>query len=265
MRILAILLAFCLAAPALAQTAEERTQLDQALQRGRLLFEIDRAAWVTTDDLRERVRDFQAQGISGWTVERDGNAYAVTYYAGEGDARVALYRGRVVNRRVVAREVFPAGARPPLTPLQRRLADARGAIARMGRAPCSPAPFNAAVIPPETPDGPIDVYALTAQTQTGIFPFGGHYRATLSSAGEIVSQREFTRSCLNMPADQARRSRAVALAVTHLLDPVPTEIHVFLSIWTGMPVFVGTGEPRRIWNVTGARIELVEADRAPRI
>lgn len=258
MRLLLVLLAFCLAAPAPAQTPEERTQLDSALQRGRLLFEIDRAAWVTTDDLRRRLRGGDLGAVRGWTVERDGAGYSVTYYVGEGDARAAIYRGRVENRRVVAREVFREGSRPMLTAFQRRLADARGAAARLGKTPCTPAPFNATVIPPDAPDGPIDVYALSAQTQAGMFPFGGHFRATLSPAGEIVAQRDFTRSCVNMPADAGRGNRTAALMVTHLLDKVPTEIHVFLSIWTGLPIYVGTADPQRVWEVTGGGIRLVD-------
>lgn len=265
MRLLLALLAFCLAAPAPAQTPGERTQVDWALRRGRLLFEIDRAAWVTTDDLRESVRRDDLGLVRGWTVERDGAGFAVTYYVGEGEARAALYRGRVENRRVVSREVFREGSRPPLTAYQRRLADARGAVARLSGRPCTPAAFNATVIPPETPDGPIDVYALSAQTQAGVYPFGGHFRATLSPAGEIVAQRGFTRSCINMASDEARGNRAVELVITHLLDQVPTEIHVFLSIWIGMPVYVGTSEPQRVWEVTGARIELVPTDRAPQL
>lgn len=264
MRLFLILLAFCLAAPASAQTPEERARLDWALQRGRLLFEIDRAAWVTTDDLQERVRDLANQGVRGWTVERDGNGYGVTYYAGEGDARVAVYRGRVENRRVVSREIFPPGSRPLLTPVQRRLADARGAIGRMGRRPCTAAPFNSAVIPPDTPDGPIDVYALTAQTEARMFPFGGHFRATLSPAGEILAQRDFTRACINMPTDSGRGGRTAGLMITHLLDKVPTEIHVFMAIWTGLPIYVGTADPQRVWEVTGTSVRLVDPPPAPR-
>jgi hypothetical protein len=30
------------------------------------------------------------------------------------------------------------------------------------------------------------------------------------------------------------------LVVTHLLDPIPTEIHVFTALAAGLPVFVGT-------------------------
>ena len=74
-------------APAVSQTPEEQVELGRVLERGRLLFEIDRAAWVTTDDLRRRVGDVARAGVSGWTVERAGNGYDVVYFGGEGDAR----------------------------------------------------------------------------------------------------------------------------------------------------------------------------------
>ena len=148
-------LACAAAAPAAAQTAEERAQLDWAAERGRLLFEIDRAAWVTTDDLLGHVRDPAAAGVRGWTVEPEGSGYIVTFYAGEGDARAAVYSARVEDRRVVAREIFAEGARPPLTSPQRRLADAREAVPRMDLRACARSPFNAAVIPPAAPDGPV--------------------------------------------------------------------------------------------------------------
>ena len=250
--------------PARAQTqptAGEQRQLNWAVQRGRLLFEIDRAAWVTTDDLQEQVRDPAAAGVRGWVVERDSDGYVVTYYAGEGEARTAVYRGRVANRRVVSREVYPAGSRPPLTAFQRRLADAQAMVARMDLRACIRSPFNSAVIPPDTADGPIDVYALTPQTRADHFPFGGHFRATLSASGEIVSQRAFTNSCMDMPMPPPE-ARAEALGITHLLDETPTEIHVFLSIWTGMPIWVATNQPERIWTVRPDRIELMDTSGA---
>jgi len=252
--LLLLLLLVC-AAPSWAQTSEEQQRLDWVQQRGRLLYEIDRAAWVATDDLRTRVPDLAASGIRGWTVEREGAGYDVIFYAGEGDARVAGYRARVDNNRVASAELIPPAARPPLTPLQRRLADARSVVARMGQRPCAQAPFNVAVIPPERPDGPIDVYALTPQLNPRIYPFGGHFLATVSPSGEIMSQRAFMRSCFDAPLPPAD-VRSPMLFLTHLLDQTPTEIHVFLSIWMGLPVVVGTAEPRRIWMVEGGRITL---------
>ena len=46
--------------------------------------------------------------------------------------------------------------------------------------------------------------------------------------------------------------------VTHLLDPHPTELHVYLSLWSRKPVAVGTGEDR-IWVVSGTRITPTES------
>lgn len=243
---------------ATAQSADEQGRIAWAGQRGQLLFEVDRAAWVTTDDLAARIRDLAGSGVRGWTVERDGNGYLVVYYVGEGDARAALYRGRVENGRVVSREVFAAGNRPALTPIQRRIADARDAAMHLERQPCTESRFNVTVIPPETPDAPIDVYALTARTQADVYPFGGHFRMTVSPSGQIAAQRAFTNSCLNMPRPQNGRGRPAALFITHLLDPIPTEIHVFMSLTIGLPVYVGTANPQRVWGVEGPHIRLVQ-------
>jgi hypothetical protein len=259
MRIIAALLALLLAFPAVAQTPAERTRLDWVLTRGRLLFDVDRAAWVTTDDFRERLSEADKRLIRGWTVERDGSAFVVTYFtAGENQPRRALYRGRVENRRVVSREVFSPGAGPELTPMQRRLADAYTLVGRMSARVCGQASPNLAVIPPDSLDAPMDIYVLTPQTQSRIFPFGGHNRATFSAAGELLSQRVFTNSCISMGTEMEDGNRVVGVAITHLLDPIPTEIHVFMSIWMEMPVAVSTGEPLRIWQVTGDRIELLD-------
>jgi hypothetical protein len=249
-----------LALPATAQTPEERTRLDWALARGRLLFEVDRAAWVTTDDMQERLSQADMQLGRGWTVERDGAGYAVTYFmTGENNLRRALYRGRVENRRVVSRETFRPGAGPELTPMQRRIAEAYDLVSQMQIRVCAQGRPNLAVIPPDSLDAPMDIYVLTPQTQVGIFPFGGHNRATFSAAGVLLSQRAFTNSCLNMGGPPSERDHTVAVAVTHLLDPIPTEIHVFMAIWMETPVMVSTGEPLRIWNVTADRIELMDS------
>lgn len=258
MRLAAVLLALLLAVPAAAQPSEERARLDWTQTRGQLLFDVDRAASVTTDDMLARLGRVEQQLIRGWTVERDGGGFIVNYYGGEGAARFSLYRGRVENRQVVSRETFAEGARPALTPLQRRLADARDTVSRFEERPCTPARFNTTVIPPETPDGPIDVYALSPQTEVNIFPFGGHYRATLSAGGALSGKRGFMRSCFNAerPAPSGGSTPA-ALFLTHLLDPIPTEIHVFMSITIGMPVYVGTTD-RRVWAVEGNIIRLVQ-------
>jgi len=246
-----------LAAPAGAQPVQsEQATIDFALARGRLLFAVDRAAWVGTDDMMAQIPGWRTAGMRGYVVERDGAGFAVTFYGGEEAAPVAFYRGRVEEHRIVSREAFPAGSGPPLTPLQRRLAAARDAVLRSTRrGPCGSAPFNSAVIPPATPDGPIDVYLLTPQTSTESVPLGGHYRATVAADGSVTGERAFMNSCMDLPAAPAG---AEAFFVTHLLDRVPTEIHVFSSLAARTPIYVAITRPVRVYAVTGDGIRLVD-------
>lgn len=244
------------AAPASAQTAEERAQLDWIERRGWHLYELDRAAWVATDDMVERIREPASTGMRGYIVEREGSALVVTFYGGPENAPVAFYRGRVENRLVVGSEVFPAATRPPLTAMQRRLASVREGANRLGHRPCEGNTFNTVVIPPETIEDPVDLYLLTPQTRAREWPLGGHYRATVAADGTVISSRAFTVSCITLGGGERPDARMAALFITHTLDPLPTEIHVF-TMWTSeLPLGVATAEPRRIWWLSSRGIEL---------
>jgi hypothetical protein len=250
-----------LPAPLSAQSTAEQAAIDFALARGRVLFAVDRAAWVATDDLRQKMPNFENAGLRGYVVDRDGDALHVLFYGGPADAPVAYYRARVERHRVVSSEVFPADRRPALTPLQRRLVAARDAAASSTRRrPCANAPFNSAVIPPATAHGPVDVYLLTPQLRTGEYPIGGHYRLTVAADGSIGGERAFANSCLAMDSSRgvAGGGTPAAMVVSHLLDPVPTEIHVFTAIGARMPLYVAIARPDRLYEVTGERIRLVE-------
>ena len=136
----------------------------------------------------------------------------------------------------------------------------RGAVgSALGAGPAQSRPFNLAVIPPDTPDGPIDVYALMPQTQNPrLSRSAAQFRATrFTPPGEIAVAAAFTNSCLNLPLPPRTIGRRPV--ITHLLDPMPTEIHVFLSIWMGLPRLSSpTDEPLRIWrSSSGDRITLV--------
>ncbi|HEX9933041.1 MAG TPA: hypothetical protein VGB08_09390 [Allosphingosinicella sp.] len=245
-------------APAAVTTAD-RQAIAFAEARGRLLFALDRAAWVATDDFVARVRNYRDLGVRGFVVEREGEGYAVTFYGGAGPAPVAFYRGLVRSHRVRSRQVFAAAARPALTPAQRRLVAAReAALAANRNPPCEEAPFNTAIIPPATPDGPIDVYLLTPQLRDGAWPAGGHYRVTVGVDGRVGGERAFTNSCLLMdPRNGPGGGSAAAMLVTHLLDSVPTEIHVFTALTSRVPLYVGIDDPPRLFEVSGSGIRLV--------
>lgn len=243
------------AAPAARPSAEDSVRIDAAASRGRLLFELDRAAWVTTDDMIRRFQGRKDMPIKGWVIEHaaSGGGYAVTYF-GDGPAGpVAWYAGAVRDGKVLAGQVFAEGARPLLTPAQLRLKEAADvARAFTGYRPCTPTRFNLAIVPPRSGSEPIEAYLLSAQVESNVYPVGGHYRLRIDG-GKVVSHRRFMNSCMNVDTRiKPKQGEAAALFLNHILDPVPTEIHVFVSMWMRKPLFVMANQ--RVWAVEGPRI-----------
>jgi hypothetical protein len=241
-------------APLAPLTRAQRAALDAALQRGRLLVAIDRAGRVATQDMLSRVSDPAGAGIAGWLAEPEGNAVTVTFYAdgpAAGAAPVAVYKVTILGGRATAREVFLAGERPPLGPHLARMAAARRATGALDHQPCGGEDFNVLVVPPAAPDAPIDVYQISPQTRRGHYPLGGHFKSTIAPDGSVAAQRGFTNACLDVEAAAPVAGQLPApLAITHLLDPLPTELHVYLSAWTGHPLVVVAGDPQRLFAVS---------------
>ena len=237
-------------------SAPELAALAAAVQRGRLLGLIDRSGRFATQDMLSRVSDPAAAGIAGWIAEPEGNGVTVTFYADSDSGPAAVYRANILGGRVVSRDVYitPA-ARPPLNPIQARMAAARAATGRLDHRPCAGEDFNVFVVPPSAADGPIHVYQISPQTRRGFYFLGGHFRTSIAADGSVVETRSFTNACIDTAvAEPAAGARPAPIAVTHLLDPLPQEIHVFLSIWTGHPLVVVAGDPQRLFAVTPDRI-----------
>jgi hypothetical protein len=237
-----------LASPSAVQAATLRAVVD----RGRLLFDLDRAAWVATDNFLKKLPDPNAAGFKGYVVDREGEGFAVIFYRDEDDGLIGRYIVHVSGGRVTSARLLTGAERLPLTPLQMRMARARSVAPGPEYRPCTNAAFNVAIIPPTWLDEPLEMYLISPQTVTNVYPFGGHYLLRVTPDGRLLSVRKFTNSCLNMePPKGGRRGEPAALFVTHLLDPIPTEIHVFLSLSARQPVIVVIGDPPRVWMVTG--------------
>jgi len=250
-------LAGLIVAGAQAATAAEPAATEQALQRGRMLFALDEGAWGSTDDLLRRVPKASLPAEGGWVAEPDGETLRFTYYAIKDGTRSAIYRAEMNGRNVVSAAVVAEGADSSLSPQAQRLAAAREAAikALADKRPCAKAPFNVLSMPTEDADGTTAVYLLTPMTRTGSYPFGGHYMAAVNGEGEVVRQRAFTKSCLDIaePGGRAPRGTPVAV-VTHMLDETPTEIHVFMAARMAAPVVVVT-QPGMAWVVSEEKIE----------
>ena len=258
------------ARPAIAMPPEPLTraqlaELRAAAARGRLLGMIERAGRAGTQDMLSRVPDPAGAGITGWIAEAEGNGVAVTFYADAATGPVIVYRVTLNGGRVVNRDIHLAGTRPPLNPLQARMAAARATTARLENRPCGSEEFNVFVVPPLTADGTIDVYQISPQMQRGVYPLGGHFRTSVAPDGSVTASRGYTATCVNITAnDPAPGMRPAPVGVTHLMDPLPQDIHAFLSAWTGHPLLVVAGDPQRVFAVTPDGIGEVPREGAGR-
>lgn len=261
-------LASCLAAALLVGTSAlgarpavdpvEQATLERISQRGQLLFDLDRAAWVATDALAAKFPSPAAAGIRGWIVTPEDAHLKVTFYGEEGGQPVAAHVFAVEDGRPSAEA--PTAPGEALSPIEARMVTAlglAGAAAReRGLTPCGNAPFNTIVVPPTDVTAPVDVYLMTPQVTNGVYPAGGHY--LLHFAGEplaLESQRKFTNTCIDLSTNGAPAGAQAMLYVTHQLDPAPTEIHVFTALSAGTDLYVGTRG--QTWMVSGAHIARV--------
>lgn len=249
-------------------SAGAQTIGDQPIvKRGTAMFWYDRAAWVTTDDMRARLDPARGPEVGGWIVVPAGTGYHV-YYHGQGPfADRIVYEADVLGNAVSNARIWPRDKAPRLpseaSAMARALRIARKAIAaRAEWRPCANAMFNTIVMPPAA-DGSVDVYFLTPQTEAGSVPFGGHYKLVVSAAGTVVESRPFTRACLEMDSRQSAPVGTEALSLSHMLDPQPTEIHVFQQYAIGMPLFVLTTANNLVWKVDNGTVVIVDMPERP--
>jgi len=226
-----------------------------AIDRGELLFLYDRAAWLGTDDFRNHYAHLMSQA-GGYVVSGDESRTDLAFY--DKSQSKAVYRatfalGKLTNSGP------PAADRVELTPLEKRLIHAKekglAAFREAKVGLCADANPNLAAIPSTAPDGSIIVYLMTPQTDLKSYPLGGHFSVEISQDGAVGKVRHFTKSCISMPLNQVPKgAEPRAFVITHLLDSTPTEIHVFTSLASKVPLVVVTSPDGRMWSVEGSRI-----------
>jgi len=156
----------------------------------------------------------------------------------------------------------PAADRVELSPLEKRLISARekamAAFVAEKVGLCSKASPNLAAVPSGGPDGRIIVYLMTPQTDLKTYPLGGHFSVEVGPDGLVGKVRRFTNSCIDMKQSQVPKGgKPTAFWITHLLDPTPTEIHIFTSLASKLPIYVGT-KNKLVWAVEGSRVRTVD-------
>lgn len=241
-----------------AGRAQSTEDLDAITRRGQQLYALDKAAWVATDALLAQVRDPAALRVAGWIVVEHDQALRVIFYRAGPEASAA-FTADVSGDKVLATHVAAEDEDSRLSPLEARMVRARQVASEQETPRCTDSPMNTVVIPSSAPDDVIEVYVLSAQVKSEEIPFGGHYRFDIAPDGKVVGSRKFTRGCLNLStASPDADATPAGLMLTHLLDPIPTEIHVFSAKAAGAPVFVMASD-QSLWEVTGDAIRAVSA------
>lgn len=225
-------------------------QLAANMARGDLLYVYDQSAWHVTDAARAALPQEAPTRLKGYVVTPDAGGYRTTFYGGEPGRYFRGYTAVWTGREVRDAQLFPLDGSVPVTADEAQLIDARQiAIAKMdGIMVCGKARPNVVVVPGATASDPVSVYIMTPQTQMTAFPLGGHNRVDVLG-GRVISTRQFTRSCISLnKADVPAKGTPVGMFITHLLDPIPTEIHAFTVHAAQVPLYVGTG-PETVFAV----------------
>ncbi|VTU16099.1 hypothetical protein H6CHR_00435 [Variovorax sp. PBL-H6] len=227
---------------------QETAALESAEVMGRAVHQHERAI-AAASEAALKIPAFRRDArVRGWITEEHDGLVTVTFV----DRRpAALYRVAVSIEDDKIQELTTLDQPSPLTPFEAGAAAARELAVGSGFQPCTEQ-YNTVVLPADAGDVPRRwvVYLLPTTSGNNTVPLGGTYRV-ITEGASVIAQRSFTRSCLTLRQDP----RAASLYVTHVLDNIPTEAHVFWSLWARQPMFVGTPDGR-VWAVQKGRITL---------
>jgi hypothetical protein len=240
---------------------EEQAALRRAEATGLTIYKHDHAAAVATDALGALGILKSDKRVRGWITESQGEGILVTFISGDAnEAPQALYRVSVSKEGDVTGPPQELKMPQALTEFESGAAAARLFAAKYSFQPCAEH-YNTVVLPADSSASPNWVVYLIPGTQDALrIPLGGAHRLELdATAQHLTNERGFTRSCLVLgdPKGNAKQ-RPVMLVASHLLDPVPTEIHVFWNLWSGIPLDIMTPPFGTVWGISKGHISLVQ-------
>lgn len=182
----------------------------------------------------------------------------MVFYVDAASGPRKVFMADVRKGAVVATHVVGPREDASLSALDLQMVAALKVARDAGKTPCRGSRFNVVALPPASPNAPIVVYLLTPMLRPGEYPMGGHFEVDVGLDGQVIASHTVAASC-QIVTPTGGVGGGVAPAYMHRPDPTPTEIHVYLSLWMGEPLYVTTINPagNRIWSVDGKTITLV--------
>lgn len=238
----------------LAEAAAVRAAETEAMR----MYLIDRAAWIATDAITSH-RKVDLAKMNGWVTEPiDQDRYRVTFVSGSGDAAMAYIRVETRKNVKGIRSVKVLNPLEPLSRYEQQANAARELAMQQNFMVCTPT-MNTVLYPKDATLEQWVVYLLSSTTEAHKLPVGGSYRFDIDLRSREVKRRDYTRSCLTLEGDD----RDAIAFITHLLDPLPTELHAFLSLSRGAKLGVGITENQDFWYIKNGKFTLIRRGGAP--
>lgn len=260
------LLAMLVTAPAQAQDkdddapqpipAEMQPAVTQAEFLGRQLYLHDRAAWLATDAMLadKRMRKLQ-KSVGGWLTEPTALGVRVIFI-GDGDAPRRLYEIDVDEAERLSEPTLESPT--PLTAEHLAQLRARNLAMSQSFMQCA-RKYNTVVLPSSSG---MRVYLMPGFAEHGVYPLGGYHLYEIDGTGEkILSSRKFSNGCIehqDSPKGLSKGAKPSFGMFTHLLDPQPTEVHVFVSLHAKVPLMIMTIDNKMMWPVKSGKVELLD-------
>lgn len=224
------------AAPPVPDAFVPKVQAAEAT--GRRLQRLDRAAWIASDVIQgDRTARKLRRSVGGWITESTDTGIRVSFYDGSEPVRPVYavdvdLTGRSTVVDLPEDAVFDAST---LALIRARHAALSQDFLRCSRT------YNTVVF---REGEEIHVYLMPGTTKMDVYPAGGHHLFVFDAEGRnLRSRRPFTHGCIDLDGQPPAGHRPAMMMVTHLLDPHPTEIHVFISLNAPVPLVVATSSP----------------------
>lgn len=231
-------------------TPEQIQKLQFSEQAGYLIWIKDSLAWTATDKVREEIDLNTIENPKGWLVHLDpeGN-HRVTFYRADSDEGILAYMDVFYDDHFEI-SGFVKNPDRQVTDTEINMLTALSSAGASINEVCSKT-LNTVVL--EDEEG-WNVFFLTPPNKPDVIPMGGAQRILVSKDGQAILETEsYSKSCLNL---QAPSPDVEALMVTHIVDEIPSPIHVFTSLSYDYPLYVVTS--LGLWTVIDGDIEEVK-------